>query len=93
MKYLVFYDIRDRRRLHKTAKLLEEKGYRVQKSFFLCTMTDMRDLEKLKEYIMNVIKEREDKVAIYPVCDKCLGECYYVGSTPVDFFDKGYFIL
>lgn len=93
MKYLVFYDIRDGRRLHEIAKLLGGKGYRIQKSFFSCTLADSEALEKLKERIKKVIKEKEDKVAIYPVCDRCLSEGYYVGSTPTNFFDKGYLIL
>ncbi len=93
MKYLVFYDIKDGRRLHKTAKLLGGKGCRIQKSFFSCTLTNAEALEELKERIMDVIKEKEDKVAIYPVCDRCLAEGYYIGSTPIDFFEKGYFIL
>ncbi len=93
MKYLVFYDISDGRRLHETAKLLGGKGYRIQRSFFSCTITDASALEELKRRIMNIINEKEDKVAIYPVCDKCIGSGYYIGSTPLDFFDKDYFIL
>ena len=93
MKYLVFYDIRDGRRLHETAKLLGCTGYRIQRSFFSCTLEDSEALEKLKERIIGVINEKEDKVAIYPVCDKCIDSGCYIGSTPPDFFDKGYFIL
>ncbi len=93
MKYLVFYDISDCRRLREIAKLLEGKGYRIQKSFFSCALADSEALEELKENIVKVIKEKEDKVAIYPVCDRCLSKGYYIGSTSADFFDKRYFIL
>lgn len=93
MKYLVFYDIRDGKRLHEAAKLLGKKGKRVQKSFFSCSITDMAVLSELKEQLGNVIDKNEDKVAIYPVCDKCLDNGYYIGSSPLDFFDTGYVIL
>lgn len=93
MKYLVFYDIRDGRRLHETAKILGGKGFRIQKSFFSCSLEDAHALNELKEMIGNVIDEKQDKVAIYPVCDKCIGGGYYIGSTPADFFDKEYYIL
>lgn len=93
MKYLIFYDIRDGKRLHEAAKLLGRNGKRVQKSFFSCSITDMNVLAGLKEQLGKIIDKKEDKVAIYPVCDKCLSGGYYIGSTPFDFFDTGYVIL
>ncbi len=68
--YLISYDISDEKRLRKMAKLLEDYGYRVQKSVFECFLTESM-YEELKRKIKLLIKENEDRVRIYQICRHC----------------------
>lgn len=64
------YDISDDKRLRRTAKVLEQFGIRVQKSFFQCEMEKQR-MQELKDKIRKVINERKDYFFIYPLCEDC----------------------
>jgi len=70
MIYLICYDISNPKRLQKTAKVLENYGIRVQRSFFQCEMTPNR-LESLKNEILGIINIKKDYFFIYPLCRKC----------------------
>jgi CRISPR-associated protein Cas2 len=53
------------------AKLLEDHGIRIQKSFFQCDINKDR-LEFLKRAMLKIIRTREDSLFIYPLCEDCL---------------------
>lgn len=91
MKKIFCYDISNPRRLSKIAKELNKFGYRIQKSFFSCSLENNDG--QLLARIEKLIDEKSDKVAIYTICDKCLNNGYYIGCEASDFSEKDYFIL
>jgi len=70
MIYMVCYDISNQKRLQKAAKVLEEYGIRVQKSFFQCEM-EKEEMEELIKRLFGVIQRKNDSLFVYPLCDKC----------------------
>jgi len=70
MIYMICYDISDPKRLTKTARILEQFGLRVQKSFFQCEIS-AKGKQKLRDAIMEVIDPARDYFFIYPLCDAC----------------------
>ena len=70
MFYLFCYDISNARRLRRTAKILENFGIRVQKSFFQCEMEQKRMLD-LRDQVLKVIDTDKDYFFIYPLCEDC----------------------
>lgn len=67
--FLICYDIRDDRRLRRTAKTLEGYGRRIQYSVFRCHISN-RSLEKMR-WELNKILEKEDDLIVIPLCDVC----------------------
>ena len=70
MIYLVCYDISHPKRLRRTAKILENFGLRVQKSFFQCEMEQKR-MEHLRDQVLAVVDSEKDYFFIYPLCEDC----------------------
>jgi CRISPR-associated protein Cas2 len=70
MIYLVCYDISNPKRLRRTAKILEDFGLRVQKSFFQCEMEQKR-MERLRDTVLKVVDSKKDYFFIYPLCEDC----------------------
>ncbi|MEA3334186.1 MAG: CRISPR-associated endonuclease Cas2 [Pseudomonadota bacterium] len=70
MIYLVCYDISHPKRLRRTAKILENFGLRVQKSFFQCEMEQKR-MELLRDQVLAVVDCEKDYFFIYPLCEDC----------------------
>ncbi len=70
MLYLVCYDIADPKRLCHVAKILENFGLRIQKSFFQCDMEETR-MEDMKKKVLQKIKTKNDSFYIYPLCEDC----------------------
>ncbi len=70
MVYMICYDIAHPKRLRKTARILEDFGLRVQKSFFQCEIS-AQGMEKLKTAILKVIDQKKDYLYIYPLCRAC----------------------
>ncbi len=70
MIYMVCYDIAAPKRLRRTAKILENFGLRVQKSFFQCEIEKER-MEAMREQILEVIDTDKDYLFIYPLCENC----------------------
>jgi len=64
------YDISNEKRLGKVAKILEQSGIRVQKSFFQCEMSNEKK-DELRDRLLKVINIRQDSLFIYPLCDRC----------------------
>lgn len=92
MKYIICYDITEPKRLVKVAKTLEKKGYRIQKSFF-SLLVDAALMKEIQTCLLDIIDRKKDKVAVYPVCDRCINSGVYIGCSAADFFEKEYFIL
>jgi len=70
MIYMMCYDISEPKRLAKVAKILENYGLRVQKSFFQCEMPDEM-VDELVRKVLKVIKIKFDRFFIYPLCEGC----------------------
>ena len=70
MIILVTYDIVKNKNRVKLRKLLLDYGYPVQKSIFEL-MLDWDKLERLKREIQQYVKDPEDSVRFYQVCDTC----------------------
>ncbi len=70
MIILVTYDITKNKNRTKLRKLLLDYGYPVQKSVFE-VMLDWDNLERLKREVQQYVKDPEDSVRFYQVCDAC----------------------
>ena len=68
---MVCYDIAQPKRLRNIAKIIENYGLRIQKSFFQCSMEEKRMKEMLQK-IYKVIERRRDSFFVYPLCEDCL---------------------
>jgi CRISPR-associated protein Cas2 len=89
---LVLYDIRDPKRLLKVAKIMENFGFRVQKSVFEVICND-NTLEKLRKEIRNTIEE-EDFVAYFEICAKDWQKKEKYGKQNlVEEEEKSYYII
>ncbi|MDD7200625.1 MAG: CRISPR-associated endonuclease Cas2 [Sphaerochaetaceae bacterium] len=80
MKYLICYDICEQKRLHKVARILEENAIRTQKSFFCLDASETRCNQILTQLAL-VIKQEEDRLSCYPICDKCFGKIRAEGQS------------
>jgi len=67
--YLISYDVRDPRRLRRTAKHLEGYGVRLQYSLFRCRL-GKRDLERLRWELTQILSP-EDSILIICLCPNC----------------------
>lgn len=68
--WLVCYDVREPKRLRKTAKHMEGYGERVQYSVFRCWMTQ-REMERLRWELTKLLQP-EDDVLLIPICTRCV---------------------
>jgi len=68
--HLVAYDVRDPKRLRKTAKLLGGYGARVQYSMFSCYMSE-RQRERLRWELSRILKKNDD-LLIFSICRDCM---------------------
>jgi CRISPR-associated protein Cas2 len=68
---IVAYDVRDRRRLRRVAKMMEQYGARVQRSAFECRL-DKEQMESLFADIKRVINRKQDKVTVILLCQSCV---------------------
>ena len=64
--YLVCYDIRDERRLHRVYRTMKQTGLHIQYSVFHCRLT-WNELIELKGRLKGLIDEKEDDLRIYPL--------------------------
>lgn len=67
--HLIAYDVRDPKRLRKTAKLLEGYGERVQFSIFRIRVTKHK-LEKIRWELSEILFD-VDNLLIIPLCSQC----------------------
>ncbi len=68
--WLVCYDVREAKRLRKTAKHMEGYGERMQYSIFRCWMSP-KQVERLRWELTSLLTA-EDDVLIIPLCPRCV---------------------
>jgi CRISPR-associated protein Cas2 len=77
--HILAYDVRDDRRLRRTAKVLEGYGERLQDSVFRCKLS-ARQLERARWELARVL-EPEDSLLIIPLCNGCSSRLNYHGPA------------
>jgi CRISPR-associated protein Cas2 len=83
--FLVAYDICDKKRLRRTAKVCEDFGLRRQYSVFFCRLAAV-DLVRLKSRLYDVIDLDQDQVLFVPLCARCASAIETLGR-PIEPFD------
>ncbi len=63
--FLIAYDICDKKRLAKIAKITEREAFRVQRSIYLYPNATIKEILSLMEKIVNLIHQDEDDVRVY----------------------------
>ena len=64
------YDIADAKRLRRIAKTLLEHGERVQKSFYLCTLS-AEQVHALHNKLDQLHHPEQDRLMLRPICRTC----------------------
>lgn len=67
-RYVVAYDIRDSRRLHRVHKTMKSFGYALQYSVFVCDLDNIEKYELL-ERVGDIISHDVDSVAVMDLGD------------------------
>jgi len=80
-EYLIAYDISDRRRLRRVAKLMERFGARVQKSVFECVLRSS-DVGQLVKEATRLIDPSVDGIRIYPLTGRARQNATLLGFGP-----------
>lgn len=80
--YLVCYDIADRRRLARVARLMEGYGERVQESVFECLLDEGRFRALIRE-VERELDIEHDHVRYYTLCAKDRADIQVDGIGPV----------
>jgi len=90
--WLVIYDIRDEKRLHQVARVMEGFGIRVQKSVFELEV-GIGVINELRKQLQKIITD-EDYIVYFEVCevDWQKREKYGVGRN-ITSEDKPYYVL
>jgi len=65
--FLVCYDISDKKRLAKIARLLSKIAIRIQKSIFLYLDCNKIEISKLVDELNLIINDKEDDIRIYRI--------------------------
>lgn len=76
--HLVTYDVRDDKRLRRTARILEGYGVRVQYSVFRCRLS-ARELERLRWELAKVLAPDDDLLVI-SLCERCVLKIRQTGT-------------
>lgn len=80
--YVVCYDIADRRRLARVAKVMEGFGDRVQESVFECHMNE-GGLRDMQHAVADILDAETDHVRYYPLCGKDVSAIQIDGVGPI----------
>jgi CRISPR-associated protein Cas2 len=89
-RYLLCYDVRDDRRLRRTAKVAEAWGYRVQYSVFVCDVDDgeRARLERSLREVLALGVDRAVLVNLGPPGRSSTRRFHWV-SSPMRIYDPG----
>ena len=85
MWYLLAYDVRDEKRLRRTAKHLEGYGVRLQYSLFRCRLSE-RQLERLR-WELTRIMTAEDDLLVVGLCQQC-GSRIRKNNTAIEWVER-----
>lgn len=77
--FLVTYDIKDTNRLQKIFKLMKNFGNHLQYSVFGCYLNGI-NLVKMRDKIMNLIDQKEDRVLLIRLCQTCKENIECIGA-------------
>ena len=69
--YLACFDITDDRLRTRVGKLLLGYGDRVQKSVFEIAVKDPRELDRIRERLLEIVEEDDNNVRFYRLCAAC----------------------
>jgi CRISPR-associated protein Cas2 len=75
---VVSYDISDDRRRNKVMRTISGYGRRVQYSVFECEVRPPQVIE-LQQRLRRIIREEQDSVRFYLLCEECLGKVVTLG--------------
>jgi CRISPR-associated protein Cas2 len=89
--WLVCYDVRNEKRLRRTANIMERYGVRVQKSVFECWLTE-NALDDLRNDIAEVLDPNMDSVRMYTLCEVCQQMCEQHGKTTIQRAQTSYIV-
>ena len=89
-RYLLCYDVRDDRRLRRTAKVAESWGYRLQYSVFVCDLTEVErsGLERGLRDVLDLAVDRAVLVDLGPLGRFSARRLQWI-SSPVQLYDPG----
>ncbi len=79
MLRLVAYDIVNRKRLRKIAKICEDFGVRIEYSVFESRLDDCGFSEFIERIKATV--SHGDRVVVYPICRSCEGKILALGAA------------
>jgi CRISPR-associated protein Cas2 len=88
---LVSYDIPDDKRRDRICKTLKDYGERVQYSVFECLL-NKEVLGRMVERLLKIIKEEEDSLRIYHLCNSCHKKIHLYGLGKVTEDEEVYII-
>ena len=91
MLHLLAYDIADDKRRAKTSKLLEGYGFRSEFSVFEADL-DPADLVFLQADLLDIVDPDEDKLFIYPICQRCRKAIIRLAGQPPPIDDNTFII-
>jgi CRISPR-associated protein Cas2 len=81
MFIIVSYDIKNDKRRTKIHKVLKNYGQWVQYSVFECDIEKKYYLKLRNELDKKIVKEENDSVRFYFLCDTCEGKIERIGGT------------
>lgn len=68
--FIICYDIADKKRLSRIAKIMEQNSIRIQRSVYLYEDVTKNELDILTKKILNILDENFDDLRIYTIKDK-----------------------
>ncbi|HQE24067.1 MAG: CRISPR-associated endonuclease Cas2 [Bacillota bacterium] len=78
---VIVYDIANDRRRTRVFKLLKNYATRIQYSVFEGNLTD-EDVIHIQAELTKIMNPKEDGIAIFQLCKKCIKTVKRIGVTP-----------
>lgn len=82
MFVIISYDIVDDKRRTKVSTQLENYGNRVQYSVFEALLEEDK-LNEMNEIVLPIIKEEEDSLRVYRLCNACFKKIKIYGTGEI----------
>ena len=80
-KHIVVYDIVANKKRKRLSDFLEYYGVRINKSVFLCEISNRKEYEKLLNELLNH-DAKGDCIYIYPLCKTCYKDGIHLQYKP-----------